>query len=140
MKRSRRDKFRSSKRTSVDIVPLIDVIFLLLAFFMLLTMSMVFQEGVPVELAKAGAGESVEEANRIVISIKENGHVFWEEELISLENLVERLGKIDREGDRVPRVLINADRGARHGKIIEVVDRIRSTEIKNVIFTVEPTS
>jgi len=138
MKRSRREQFRSSTRTRVNIVPLIDVIFLLLAFFMLLTISMVFQEGIPVNLAKAGAGESVDPENQIVISIKENGTLSWNKESIELDELDHRLeARADNEDP--PRILVNADRRVEHGRIIDVVDRIRAANLEKVIFTVEPT-
>ena len=138
MKRSRRDTDREASRTRVNIVPLIDVIFLLLAFFMLLTISMVLQEGIPVDLAKAGASESVESDNQIVLTIEEDGTLSWNKETINFDELDRRLSA-RAGGEKPPRVLVNADRGARHGRIIDVVDRVRAANLQKVVFTVEPT-
>ncbi|MCB0339955.1 MAG: biopolymer transporter ExbD, partial [Bdellovibrionales bacterium] len=74
----------SRRRARVDIVPLIDVMFLLVAFFMLLSISMVFQKGISVDLSVSGTSETnSEQLEPLVISITSLGEYFLGENRIS---------------------------------------------------------
>lgn len=131
--------YRSRSRSRVDIVPLIDVIFLLLAFFMFLTMSMVFQKGLPVDLVVAESGQSVpKEQSTVVLTIQEKGSVHWNKEKLTIDELDTRLGELgESDQDQQPRIYVNADEEANHGDVVQVLDLIRQHELDKVIFTVK---
>lgn len=130
---------RETRKTSIDIVPLIDVIFLLLCFFVLMTIQMVMQKGMPVNLAEANQGRDMKQQKAPVVSIRKDGSVYFDEEKLSLKALEQRLNRLkQKKSDQ--KILLNVDRSVQHGSVIDVADLIRKVGIENVIFNVEPTS
>lgn len=131
---------RRNERTSIDIVPLIDIIFLLLAFFMFLTMSMVVRKGIDVNLAIAESGDTAKEPLEIVVvTVDEDGDLYWNEEQITKEELLEKL-QTRSEQEQAPSIHLKADRNVRHHRIIDVVDVLRRADVDDLVFSVEPTS
>ncbi len=117
----------------IDLAPLVDVVFLLLIFFML-TSSFVRQPGITVRLPKAVTSEVLDERN-LIISIKASGEIFHNEELITLAELREELQGA-AEQDRP--VLIKADQSSSLGRVVEVWDLCRSTGISQVNIATKP--
>ena len=111
----------------LDIAPLIDVVFLLLVFFML-TSSFVFQPGIRVNLPRAVTSEVLHK-NLLVVTITDGNQVFINERPIRDDELVSRITLASREGQSL---LIRADKKANLGKVIEVWDICRRTDIKQI--------
>ena len=111
----------------LDIAPLIDVVFLLLIFFML-TSSFIFQPGIRVNLPRAVTSE-VLHRELLVITITEDNKVYINERPISGEELLSRITVASR--DEQP-LLIKADKEADLGKVIEVWDLCRKVEVKQI--------
>lgn len=111
----------------LDIAPLIDVIFLLLIFFML-TSSFIFQPGIKVDLPKAITSEVIQKENLILVITKEN-KVFVEERAITDEELLSRL-RIAAIKQKP--VLIKADRRVLLGKVVQVWDMCREENIEKI--------
>ena len=129
---------RFSRRARVEIVPLIDVMFLLVAFFMMVSISMVMQKGIFVDLSPADtADSSMDEKDALVVSVDAQGVFYLNKEEISPEALGSFLaGKASADKDTS--VVINADKGARHENVIEALDIVRKSALHNVVFSVEP--
>lgn len=111
----------------IDIAPLIDVVFLLLIFFML-TSSFIMQPGIKVNLPKAVTSEIVRIENvEIIISPENavyiNGRIMATEELKNL---------LKQAGQRNQSILIKADKRASLGKIVEIWDLARSSAITQI--------
>jgi len=111
----------------IDIAPLIDVVFLLLIFFML-TSSFVMQPGIKVNLPKAVTSETVKIENiEIIISAENaiyiNGRVVVTEEL---KNLLKQASRKNHS------MLIKADKRASLGKIVEIWDLARDLGITQI--------
>lgn len=133
----RSDRWRSKRRTRINIVPLIDVMFLLLCFFILVTMSMVVQHGMFVDLSTAESGESVKEIeDPAVISVEADGSVYYNKEKVTNEQLLKRLENLVKSREK-PRVFLNADEEATHGSVVSTLDLVRKQGVSDVIFTVE---
>lgn len=130
---------RESKTIDLDIVPLMDVIFLLLFFFVIMSVQMVMQKGVPVDLASANQGTTVEEREVPVLSITEDGVTHFNETELSLEELEERMARW-RENNPDKKLLLNVDRSVEHGTVVDVTDRLREAGVTDLMFTVEPAS
>jgi len=111
----------------LDIAPLIDVIFLLLIFFML-TSSFIFQPGIRVNLPKAVTSE-VLHRELIVLVVTDSNDVYINERPVDAEELVSRVSLAAREGRSL---LIKADKGADLGKVIEVWDICRQVDMRQV--------
>jgi biopolymer transport protein ExbD len=123
--------------TPIDIIPLIDVIFLLLCFFIFLSLAMVVQEGVDVNLAQAESGESVQDREPLVISINDQGELFLRERSVDEDELLAKL-KAEAEQNSDRPVFINADKETRHRRVMLALDTVRRAGLSNVTFTVEP--
>ncbi len=111
----------------LDIAPLIDVIFLLLIFF-ILTSSFIFQPGIKVNLPKAVTGEVIQKENLILI-IDKNNKVYIKDRVMTDEELRSRLNLAAKE--KKP-LLIKADRRASLGEVVRIWDLCRQENIKKI--------
>lgn len=111
----------------LDIAPLIDVIFLLLIFFML-TSSFIFQPGIKVDLPKAITSEVIQKKNLILVITKKN-EIFVNERLLTNEELLSRL-RIAARAEKP--ILIKSDRGTSFGEIVRIWDICRQEGVKKI--------
>ena len=111
------------RRPRIEIIPMIDTIFALLAFFMIASLSMIHQEGLAVELPRAASAAPTAE-QRITITVRQNGSLFLNKTPVSQDSLLPALRHaLDRAPDSL--VIVNADRTARHGDVVDVMDAAR---------------
>ena len=115
------------KKGQLAIAPLIDVVFLLLIFFML-TSSFIFQPGIKVNLPKAVTSEAIHEKS-LVILVTNSDLVYLNERAITTKELDSRLRIAAKE--KKP-LLIKADRRASMGKIVEIWDMCRDAGISQI--------
>ena len=130
---------RLVRRARVEIIPLIDVMFLLVAFFMVVSISMVAQKGIFVDLAPAITGDSSLEGDdeALVISVDAGGAFYLNKELIIEGELSSILSERAQKTPDIA-VILNADKQAAHAKVIAALDLVRQSGLHNVIFAVEP--
>jgi biopolymer transport protein ExbD len=126
MKFRRHLKLERTLRT-IDIAPLIDVVFLLLIFFML-TSSFIFQPGIKVNLPRAITSEMLSEDSAIINITAEN-LIYYRQKLVTSRELNSVLKEI--ASARLP-VLIRSDRRASLGRIVEVWDMCRQEGVRQV--------
>ena len=115
------------RKGQLDIAPLIDVVFLLLIFFML-TSNFVFQPGIKVSLPKAITSEVINSEN-IVITITGQDLFFLNEQPISFEELETKLKEAASEHKSL---LLKADASASLGRVVEVWDLCRDLGIPQI--------
>ena len=123
-------KFKRSisiEKGSLDIAPLIDVIFLLLIFFML-TSSFILQPGIKVNLPKAVTSE-VLQRELLIITVTDGNKVFIDERPVNQDELVSRISLASKQEQPL---LIRADKKADVGKVIEIWDICRRVDVKQV--------
>ena len=117
----------------IEIVPLIDIMFFLLAAFMLVSLSMVHLKGVKVNLPTATTATSETKNDLVAITVDKAGLVFLDGKVVGKNELVTRLASLNEKSEDL-RVFIRGDRDARHGDVLEVLDLVRSTGIQKVAF------
>jgi len=127
---TRRSSFDRPAR--VEMLPLIDVLFLLLAVFVYSMLAMVRAHVVPVELPQLATGETRDLSVVLTISIEEDGELAVGGEKVGLDELEKRL-RDRRAAEPELSVVINADREARHGVVTEVFDRVRAAGQERVL-------
>ncbi len=115
------------KKGQLDIAPLVDVVFLLLIFFML-TSSFIFQPGIKVNLPKAVTSEAIHEKS-LVILVTNSDVVYLNDRAITTKELNSRLRIAAKE--KKP-LLIKSDRQASMGKIVEIWDMCRDAGISQI--------
>ena len=121
-----------NKRARVEMLPLIDIVFLLLVFFIYAMLSMVVHRGIKVELPQASAAH-VERKDYVSITITEDNTIFVDEDAVTLESLVEQVGEAQRAKDDAP-IFINGDRRADLGIAVRILDHLRRAGIAEVSF------
>ena len=119
----------------IEIVPLIDVMFFLLASFMLVSLSMVNLKSVNVNLPGAATATPETRSDFVDISVNRDGSVFLDTNAIAANELAHELSQRLSANPKL-RVIISGDRDARHGDIMHVLDIARSAGIDKVAFEV----
>jgi biopolymer transport protein ExbD len=125
------------KRARMEILPLIDCMFLLLVFFVYSMMAMTSPRGIDVTLPHASTASEIRE-EPLAISITEGDEIYLDEKKVSLDTLRLRLAG-QREANPSLRVLIKGDSFARHGVVVEVLDTLRTLSIEHVAIQTAPT-
>jgi len=121
----------------IEIIPLIDIMFFLLASFMLVSLSMVNLKSVKVDLPAAATGSADNSKDMADISVDKSGSIYLDKKPIGDNELVRALLAAQKANAKL-RVMIDGDRDARHGDIIRVLDLVRSAGIDKVAFDISP--
>ncbi|MBD2071851.1 biopolymer transporter ExbD [Leptolyngbya sp. FACHB-671] len=109
----------------INIVPMIDVVFAILTFFIMSSLFLTKSEGLPVNLPQAQTAESQQES-KITVTVDDKGDVFLDRQPIQVEELAEQVETLVGNQERL--VVINADEKVEHGQVIAVMDQLRSVE------------
>jgi len=118
------DEFDDSP--DINIVPMIDVIFAILTFFIMASLFLTRSEGLPVNLPKASTAQS-QQQSRITVTIDESGQISLNREPTSINELTSEIQAL--MGTRsTALVVINADTKVEHGQVIAVMDALRTVE------------
>jgi biopolymer transport protein ExbD len=128
---------RSRRRARIEIIPLIDVVFFLLATFMMVSLSMIQNRGIPVRLPPAETSSAQERSASASITVGADGEVFFDEERVDADLLDVRLEEL-KATHVEPRVFINGDEEARFGQAISVLDQVRAHGIEKVAIETRP--
>lgn len=133
--RSRRDE------TTIELTPLIDVVFLLLIFFLITTSFVKPEEAdrsaqIPVNLPSGVSGKAISEGERLVLTVTEDGKIRLEDgTLVEGATFVEQLEVLYGENPDAA-ILLRGDTSAKHGRVVEILDTIKEsgfTEVNLVI-------
>jgi biopolymer transport protein ExbD len=119
----------------IEIIPLIDIMFFLLAAFMLVSLSMVTLRSVKVDLPTAATATPDTQKDLASVSVDKAGLIYLEGTPLGANELVLRLST-SRQSNPALRVFISGDVEARHGDIIRALDLVRSTGIQKVAFEI----
>ena len=107
----------------INIVPMIDVIFAILVFFIVSSLYLTRSEGLPVNLPNAETAE-VQQTKQITVSLDRDGKLTLDKEPAQLDRLKTQIeALIKNESTAI--VVVNADKEVNHGDVVEVIDRLR---------------
>ena len=120
------------KRARIEIIPLIDVIFFLLATFVLFTLSLNKTGGLPVLLPTAGTSIPRDPSGTATITVTADGSIAWDKDLITLDEFLVRLQKYHLEYAGDARILVNADERALFAQVVYVTDQVRIAQIPKI--------
>ena len=118
------------RRARIEMIPLIDVVFLLLIFFIYAMLSMTIHKGIPVLLPKAKTSLIDTEQYRS-ISISQDHRIFVDETEVPMEGLLQRLSELCREKPSL-RVFIRGDRRIPYELLVRVLDTVRASGLSKV--------
>lgn len=122
--------YRVERTPKLMIIPMIDIIFFLLVFFMMSTLNMVYQKTLPINLPLAASSQQDAETP-LIITLSKTGQVHLEQEEIPLEALQEQLKK--RLAAQAKRsVILRADQAAEHGKVVAIMDELKMAGVQKL--------
>lgn len=119
------------KKARIEIIPLIDVIFFLLATFVLFTLSLNKSNGLNVQLPTSTTSEPRDPAGSVTITVTDEGTLAWNKDLVTLDEFLQRLQQY-RAQEPEGRVLINGDERAFFAQAIYVFDEARKAGFTKV--------
>ncbi len=125
------------KKARLEIIPLIDIMFFLLASFMLVSLTMTKQRTVSVNLPAAASGQTNLKPDNISLAVKADGQLYIEKQPIALETLEAMLKDKLKANKDLP-VFISGDAATPHGAMIAVLDYVRRCGVTKVAFSVKP--
>lgn len=133
-------KFNSDKKNraiaSLEVTPLVDVVFLLLIFF-LLTATYVKNPNIDIDLPKASSQELFPKDKDVTVAVKKDGTLKVENENMSLSALETYLKKRLSKTGKETVVIVKADKGARHGKVVTVMDMAKRVGYSKLAIAVD---
>lgn len=116
----------------IEIIPLIDIMFFLLAAFMLVSLSMTQLRRVPINVPEASSGIPDTKEPPFQIAIDAQGVITWEGSIVTLTEITERLRTTGAAAES--RVLISADEESRHKQVLGVLNSIREAGVEKISF------
>ena len=133
------------KKARIEIIPLIDIMFFLLASFMLVSLSLVKLQGAKVDLPPAGKPftEDIKKPDFTTVSIDKTGNLVWikngakDKENISLEEMGKRARLLYNQ-NKESKVFISADTAVPYSNVLSVMDRLRRSGLTKVTFATTP--
>ncbi|WP_392534340.1 ExbD/TolR family protein [Nostoc sp. C117] len=108
----------------INIVPMIDVIFAILTFFIMSTLFLTRSEGLPVNLPKAATAKQQQIPSKVTITVDEQGVVSLNRKQVAVDDLTNQVRTLIGSNSEML-VIINADEKVSHGKVVAVMDRVR---------------
>ncbi len=128
---------RSRRKARIEIIPLIDIIFFLFATFVMVSLSMVKNKGIPVNLPAAATGAPQSHEESAVVTVDAAGALFFNRESVTSEQLGKALADFHAANPDAT-VFINGDTKAEFGGAIAVLDQVRALGISKVAIETRP--
>jgi biopolymer transport protein ExbD len=119
------------KRARIEIIPLIDIMFFLLASFMLVSLTMINMKGIDVNLPTATSAQPNTKPDFTMVSVDAIGDIYFEKEKVEKDDVLPRLQKM-YEANHDVRIFIRADKDATYENIVFVLDKVRTAGIQKV--------
>ena len=113
---------QNQDKYEINILPMIDVIFAILTFFIISSLYLIKLETIPLNLPSASTS-SISKDELINVSISNDEKIFLNSKEIGLEKLNQKLQEINIDSNK--KVIISGDKDVNYGKIVEVLDELR---------------
>jgi biopolymer transport protein ExbD len=124
------------KKARIEIIPLIDIMFFLLASFMMVSLSQVHMKGMKVNLPTGQSGETQSKKDYISVSVDANGNPYFDKKEMTYDELTAKLKQVYQENPEA-KVFVRGDADTVHFNIIRVLDILRSVGFYKVAFEIK---
>ena len=126
------------KHARIEIIPLIDIMFFLLASFMMVSLSQTHMKGIRVNLPSINSTPPPEEKNDFVsVRAAVGGLTYFDNQLVNDADVLPRLYELHKSNPGV-KVSISAEEQALHGDVITILDRVRKVGIEKIGYQIRP--
>jgi biopolymer transport protein ExbD len=126
---------RNNKKARIEMLPMIDIVFLLLVFFIYAMLSMAVHRGLPVNLP-ASKTVKIDKKLILAVTIRADGSIFIDKEPVKPDRVTTVL-QAKAKGQEQPGVLLFADRTLPYKSLFDVLDRIRQAGLTRISLQAE---
>ena len=127
------------KKARIEIIPLIDIMFFLLASFMMVSLSQVHMKGVKVNLPSGVSGETQTKREYLSVSVDKDGHYFFDKDEVGDDELLSRMRKAHQAAPEA-KVFLRGDRESAHLNVSHALEIIRASGYYKVSFEIKSES
>ena len=129
------------KHARIEIIPLIDIMFFLLASFMMVSLSQTHMKGIAVNLPSANSPPAPpnEKKDYVAIRVTEGGLIYFDNAAVNYDDVLDRLFKLHEQNKDI-KVSLSAEQLATHGDVIGVLDKIRLSGINKIGYQIKAAS
>jgi biopolymer transport protein ExbD len=124
------------KHARIEIIPLIDIMFFLLASFMMVSLSQTTMKGMKVDLPTGASGKTQSKKDYVSLSVDKDGFYYFDKQRIALEEILPKLQQVYRTNPEA-KIFIRGDRDAVHGNVTRMLDQIRSSGFTKLSFEIK---
>lgn len=117
------------KKLEINLVPLLDSLFIMLFFFMFAFSTMVKKTGLAVALPKSSSGQKVTE--KTTLTVRVNGALFWNDLPIAEEDLLNRMKEFKTNFPEMS-LIIRGDKGTPFENIVRILDKAENIQLRRV--------
>jgi len=125
------------RKARLEIIPLIDIMFFLLASFMLVSLTMINMKAIDVALPTATSAQPNTKPDFIIVSIDALMDIYFEKEKVPREEVLSKFQDLYSKNHEV-RIYLRADKGANYDTVMFVLDSLRTAGIQKVGLEVKP--
>ena len=125
------------KQARIEIVPLIDVVFFLLATFVMVSLSMTKNQGLQVQLPSAATAEKIDDRDKAAtLTVRETGEIYFNKDKIAAAQLPLRL-QAYKATVKDPKVVVSAEATVNFKYVVAALDEVRRAGITKVAVSTE---
>ena len=124
------------KKARIEIIPLIDIMFFLLASFMMVSLSQVAMKGMKVNLPTGQSGLPQSKRDYVALSVDRDGYYYWDKQRINLEEILPKLRQVYVTSPEA-KLFIRADKETLHGNVTRMLDEIRASGFNKISFEIK---
>jgi biopolymer transport protein ExbD len=119
------------KRARIEIIPLIDIMFFLLASFMMVSLSQTHMKGIKENLPAQGAPPTSDTKDNVAIRVSPGNAIFFDGQFVQDDQVLPRLFQLHSANPNI-KVSISAEMMSTHGDVISLLDKVRLAQIEKV--------
>mgnify|MGYP001195648084 FL=1 len=119
--------YRETKQPDLNIIPMIDIMFFLLVFFVLSTMYMVEQKTIPVNLPQATSA-AIDNKTNFTVTLKDDGSIYLEDQQTDIQTLLMQATKEQKNNPSFA-IIIRADKDINYDKVVSFIDTLKKAGI-----------
>ena len=129
----------SHHKARIEIIPLIDIMFFLLASFMMVSLSQVHVKGMKVDLPTGLSGQTQNKLDYVSLSVDRSGQLFFDKQPVEPNDVYLKLQAAHRISPGA-KIFIRADKNSYHGDVLRLIEQIRAAGYYKVAFEIKSPS
>ncbi|MEO8043806.1 MAG: biopolymer transporter ExbD [Spartobacteria bacterium] len=127
------------KKARIEIIPLIDIMFFLLASFMMVSISQVHMKGMKVDLPTGVSGKTQTKREYVSLSVDKDGQIYFDKLKMEPDEVYTTLSEIHKSSPQA-KIFIRGDQNTYHGDIIRLIEQVRSSGFYKIAFEIKSPS